>query len=62
MKSQYRLSPYLATVVSNLTVLDGVHFNYLTPMNEPVGSAWNYTNESQEGCDMSRSQQPSRHQ
>jgi O-glycosyl hydrolase len=48
---------YLATVVSNLTVLDGVHFNYLTPMNEPNGSKWDYTNESQEGCDMNPSQQ-----
>ncbi|HEY1790497.1 MAG TPA: glycoside hydrolase [Verrucomicrobiae bacterium] len=48
---------YLATVVSNLTVLDGDHFNYLTPMNEPNGSKWNYTNESQEGCDMTPAQQ-----
>ena len=48
---------YLATVVSNLTVLDGDTFNYLTPMNEPNGSKWDYTNESQEGCDMSPSQQ-----
>jgi O-glycosyl hydrolase len=48
---------YLSTVVSNLTVLDGDHFNYLTPMNEPNGSKWNYTNESQEGCDMNPSQQ-----
>jgi O-glycosyl hydrolase len=48
---------YLATVVSNLTVLDGDHFNYLTPMNEPNGSKWNYTNESQEGCDMTPDQQ-----
>ncbi|HXC37162.1 MAG TPA: LamG-like jellyroll fold domain-containing protein [Candidatus Acidoferrales bacterium] len=48
---------YLTTVVSNLTILDGDHFNYLTPMNEPNGSKWNYTNESQEGCDMSPAQQ-----
>lgn len=48
---------YLATVVSNLTVLDGDRFNYLTPMNEPNGSKWNYTNESQEGCDMTPDQQ-----
>ena len=46
---------YLATVVSNLTVLDGDHFNYVTPMNEPNGSKW--TGTSQEGCDMSPSQQ-----
>jgi hypothetical protein len=26
---------YLANVVSNLTVLDGVHFDTVTPMNEP---------------------------
>jgi len=49
---------YLATVVSNLTVLDGDHFNYLTPMNEPNGSKWSITNSSlQEGCDMSPAQQ-----
>ena len=48
---------YLATVVSNLTVLDGDHFNYVTPMNEPNGSKWNYTNQTQEGCDMTPDQQ-----
>jgi len=47
---------YLATVVSNLTVLDGVHFDYVTPMNEPVGSKWTYGN-TQEGCDMGSGQQ-----
>jgi alpha-tubulin suppressor-like RCC1 family protein/O-glycosyl hydrolase len=47
---------YLATVVSNLTVLDGVHFNYVTPMNEPSGG-WSYLGQSQEGCHMSRDQQ-----
>lgn len=47
---------YLATVVSNLTVLDGDHFNYVTPMNEPNGSKWTYGG-SQEGCDMSPAQQ-----
>jgi O-glycosyl hydrolase len=47
---------YLATVVSNLTVLDGVHFDYVTPMNEPVGTKWTYGN-TQEGCDMSAAQQ-----
>jgi O-glycosyl hydrolase len=47
---------YLATVVSNLTVLDGVHFDYVTPMNEPVGTKWTYGN-TQEGCDMSATQQ-----
>lgn len=46
---------YLSTVVSNLTVLDGDHFNDLTPMNEPNGSHW--TGTSQEGCNMNPSQQ-----
>lgn len=49
---------YLTTVVSNLTILDGDHFNYLTPMNEPNGSKWSYTNASpQEGCNMNPAQQ-----
>jgi O-glycosyl hydrolase len=49
---------YLTTVVSNLSVLDGDHFDYLTPMNEPNGSKWSYTNSSpQEGCDMNPAQQ-----
>jgi O-glycosyl hydrolase len=47
---------YLANVVSNLTVLDGDHFNYVTPMNEPNGSKWSYGN-SQEGCNISQAQQ-----
>jgi O-glycosyl hydrolase len=47
---------YLATVVSNLTVLDGVHFDYVTPMNEPT-DAWAYDNGKQEGCHMANSQQ-----
>lgn len=48
---------YLATVVSNLTVLDGVHFNYCTPMNEPVGTDWKYANGKQEGCNIDPGQQ-----
>lgn len=48
---------YLATVVSNLTVLDGDHFNYVTPMNEPNGSKWYSGSPSQEGCNMSPAQQ-----
>jgi O-glycosyl hydrolase len=48
---------YLATVVSNLTLLDGVTFNFITPMNEPTGSSWKYENGKQEGCDMSPDQQ-----
>ena len=45
---------YLATVVSNLTLLDGVHFDYVTPMNEPSLST---ANASQEFCHMSNDQQ-----
>ena len=46
---------YLTTVVSNLTLLDGDHFDYLTPMNEPKGTQWKGT--SQEGCNMDPGQQ-----
>src|SRR5580698_4422469 len=48
---------YLATVVSNLTVLDGDHFNYVTPMNEPNGSKWYSGSPSQEGCNMTPAMQ-----
>ena len=54
---QSLFATYLATVVSNLVVLDGDHFNYVTPMNEPNGSKWTYGG-SQEGCDISQTQQP----
>jgi hypothetical protein len=47
---------YLATVVSNLSVVDGVHFDTVTPMNEPNENWWVYGG-SQEGCHMSTSQQ-----
>ena len=47
---------YLATVISNLTVLDGVHFDVATPMNEPTGSWWVYGGR-QEGCHMGAAQQ-----
>ena len=47
---------YLATVVSNLTVLDGVRFDLVTPMNEPSSSWWVYGG-SQEGCHMGAAQQ-----
>ena len=47
---------YLATVVSNLTVRDGVHFNFVTPINEP-SDAWNCADEKQEGCHVSPAQQ-----
>jgi O-glycosyl hydrolase len=46
---------YLATVVSNLTVQYGVHFDAVTPMNEPM-APWGYGNH-QEGCTMSTDQQ-----
>ena len=45
---------YMATVVSNLTLLDGEHFNYVTPMNEPHNTT---TNATQEFCHMSLDQQ-----
>ena len=47
---------YLSMVVSNLTILDGVRFNDVTPMNEPTGSWWVYGG-AQEGCHMDSSQQ-----
>ncbi|HEY4415447.1 MAG TPA: glycoside hydrolase [Verrucomicrobiae bacterium] len=47
---------YLVTVVSNLTRLDGVHFDTLTPMNEPGSDWWHYGNR-QEGTHMSHDQQ-----
>ena len=46
---------YLATVVSNLTVLDGINFELVTPMNEPEGP-WGYGG-GQEGCHMDSGQQ-----
>jgi O-glycosyl hydrolase len=47
---------YLATVVSNLTALDGIHFNFVTPINEPTGG-WSYNSKKQEGCHMTPDQQ-----
>ena len=47
---------YLATVVSNLTVLDGVKFDTVTPMNEPGANWWKFGNR-QEGMHMSAAQQ-----
>lgn len=47
---------YLATVVSNLTVLDGIHFDLVTPMNEPTANWWIYGGR-QEGCHMGAAQQ-----
>jgi O-glycosyl hydrolase len=47
---------YIATVVSNLTVLDGVKFDTVTPMNEP-SAAWWKLGGRQEGTHMSPDQQ-----
>ena len=47
---------YLATVISNLSVVDGVRFDTVTPMNEPNEDWWVYGG-SQEGCHMSTAQQ-----
>ena len=47
---------YLATVVSNLTVLDGVKFDTVTPMNEPSANWWELGHR-QEGTHMSVAQQ-----
>lgn len=47
---------YLATVVSNLSVLDGVKFDTVTPMNEPSANWWELGHR-QEGTHMSVGQQ-----
>ena len=47
---------YLAAVVSNLTVLDGVKFDTVTPMNEPSANWWELGHR-QEGTHMSVAQQ-----
>jgi hypothetical protein len=47
---------YLAIVVSNLTVLDGIKFDLVTPVNESTASWWVYGG-SQEGCHISADQQ-----
>jgi O-glycosyl hydrolase len=47
---------YLATVVSNLSVLDHVRFDTVTPMNEPSAAWWTYGGK-QEGCHISADQQ-----
>lgn len=47
---------YLSTVVSNLTILDGIKFDLVTPMNEPRASWWTYGGR-QEGCHMDAAQQ-----
>ena len=47
---------YLVTVVRQLTALDGVHFDLLTPMNEPTAGWWKLGNR-QEGTHMSPDQE-----
>lgn len=47
---------YLATVVSNLTELDGVHFDFVTPINEPTAGWWTLGGR-QEGCHTDATQQ-----
>ncbi len=47
---------YLSTVVSNLTGLDGVKFDTVTPMNEPSANWWELGHR-QEGTHMSVGQQ-----
>jgi O-glycosyl hydrolase len=51
-----QFADYLATVVSNLTMLDGVKFDTVTPMNEPRANWWKLGNR-QEGAHMNASQQ-----
>ena len=47
---------YLATVMSNLMVLDGIAFESATPVNEPAASWWKYGGR-QEGCHTDSAQQ-----
>jgi len=47
---------YLVTVVSNLTILDGIKFDVITPVNEPSASWWTYGRD-QEGCHIDSTQQ-----
>ena len=47
---------YLVNTVSNLTVLDRVTFDYLTPVNEPTSGWWKYGGH-QEGCHIGPAQQ-----
>ena len=47
---------YLVNTVSNLTVLDHVTFDYLTPVNEPTSGWWKYGGH-QEGCHIGPAQQ-----
>ena len=55
-KFEAPFAEYIATIVSNLTVLDGVKFDTVTPMNEPAAHWWKLGNR-QEGAHMSVPQQ-----
>ncbi len=54
--SETDFAVYLATVISNLTQLDGIAFDFATPLNEPNSSWWGLGGR-QEGCPMSAAQQ-----
>lgn len=56
MESESAFAEYMVTVVRELTERDGVHFNLLTPMNEPAAGWWKYHGR-QEGDHMSPEQQ-----
>lgn len=47
---------YFVTVVSNLTILDKIKFDAVTPVNEPSAAWWTY-GHNQEGCHIDDSQQ-----
>ena len=55
-KFEAPFAEYMAAVVSNLTVLDKVKFDTVTPMNEPAAHWWKLSNR-QEGAHMSVPQQ-----
>ena len=47
---------YLAEVIKNLSQRDGIHFDTITPLNEPLSDWWKYGNH-QEGCHVDEDQQ-----
>ena len=47
---------YLADVIKNLSQRDGIHFDSITPLNEPSSYWWAYGNH-QEGCHVDQDQQ-----
>lgn len=56
LEFEARFADYMAMVVSNLTVLDKVKFDTVTPMNEPAAKWWELGHR-QEGTHMSVAQQ-----